>query len=51
MSNNQFQIALSAFGTCFGLIFNDFFVEMGMGSTGVAVLAGINAMCVAVAGK
>ncbi|KAI8438841.1 hypothetical protein MSG28_011192 [Choristoneura fumiferana] len=43
-------IALTAFGTCFGMIFNDFFVEMGMGSTGVTVLAGINAMCVALAG-
>ncbi|XP_073958263.1 monocarboxylate transporter 13-like [Choristoneura fumiferana] len=43
-------IAMTAFVASFGIIFKDFFIKLGMTSTNVSLLAGINAMSAAIAG-
>ncbi|XP_063395615.1 monocarboxylate transporter 13-like [Cydia fagiglandana] len=38
------------FYVCFGMIYNDFFIKLGMGTTGISVLTGIRAVGMALSG-
>ncbi|KPI95075.1 Monocarboxylate transporter 2 [Papilio xuthus] len=43
-------IATASFLGSFGIIFNELFIQLKMGSTSITLLNGINAMCVALSG-
>lgn len=45
------QGTANMFGNSFGMLFNDFMKTIEMGSTGVTVLIGINALFIAISGN